>query len=146
MRIKTKAYGETEIDDRQVVRFPDGLLGFEKFTMYAILDAPQKPFYYLQSLELSELSFVLIDPFLFRADYSIDVADDVMERLGVRNPEEVLVFAIVTAPPDGSPITANLMGPLVIGKIERLGFQAILPDPRWQVKHDIVAELAAARK
>ena len=41
MRFSTKAYGEIEIDERQRLRFPGGLLGFEKFTEYALLDARQ---------------------------------------------------------------------------------------------------------
>ena len=43
MRIQTKIMGELDVDDRQVIDFPDGLIGFKKFTSYALLDAPQKP-------------------------------------------------------------------------------------------------------
>jgi flagellar assembly factor FliW len=145
MRVITKAYGEMEIDERQLVTFPSGLLGFEKFRHWALLDARQKPFYYLQSLELTELAFALIDPFLFRTDYSLDVADEVLAEIGVASPEDAIVLAIVTAPADGSPITANLMGPLIISRARRVGMQAVLADSRWKVKHDIMAELAASQ-
>jgi len=43
-------------------------------------------------------------------------------------------------------MTANLQGPLVINKEERLARQAVLTDPRWKTKHDVLAELAAAKK
>ena len=145
MRVKTKAYGEMEIDERQLVTFPGGILGFEKFSRWALLDASQKPFYYLQSLELPELAFALIDPFLFRTDYSLDVPDETLAEIGVNDPEGAIVLAIVTAPSDGSPITANLMGPLIVSKSTRVGMQAVLTDPRWRVKHDIMAELAASQ-
>lgn len=138
--------GELDIDERQVVDFPDGLIGFRKFTSYALLDAPQKPYFYLQSMELAELGFILLDPFLFRPDYSIDVADEAMRSLGVIDPDDALVLAMVTVPPDGGPITANLMGPLVIGRKIRRGAQVILTDTRWATKHDVMAELAASRK
>ena len=145
MRITTKAYGEMEIDERQLVSFPAGLLGFEKFKRWALLDAKQKPFYYLQSLELPELAFALIDPFLFRPDYSLDVADEVLAEVGIEGPDDAIVLAIVTAPADGAPITANLMGPLIVAKNRRVGMQAVLADSRWHVKHDIMAELAASK-
>lgn len=145
MRVTTKAYGEIEVDERQLLDFPAGLLGFEKFRRYALLDARQKPFFYLQSLDLPELAFILIDPFLFRPDYTIDVADEYLGEIGVTEPADVLVLAIVTAPAEGGAITANLMGPLVISKSRRLGIQAVLGDSRWRVKHDIMAELAASR-
>ncbi len=138
--------GELDIDERQVIDFPDGLIGFRKFTSYALLDAPQKPYFYLQSMELAELGFILLDPFLFRPDYSIDVADEAMRSIGVIDPDDALVLSMVTVPPDGGPITANLMGPLVIGRKIRRGAQVILTDPRWATKHDVMAELAASRK
>ena len=142
MKAQTKAYGEIEIDDRQRILFPRGLLGFEKFKEYALMDAPQKPFFYLQSLELPELAFVLIDPFLFRSDYSIDINDRDLAQIELSNPEEALVFSIVTVPGDGQAVTANLMGPLVVNKKNRLAVQTVLSDPRWFVKHDIMAEMA----
>ena len=146
MKIQTKMMGEIDIDDRQVIDFPDGLIGFKKFTSYALLDAPQKPYFFLQSMELAELGFILLDPFLFRPDYSVDATDEVMGALGVADPEDALVLTLVTVPPNGGPVTANLMGPLVIGRKARRGAQIVLTDPRWLTKHDVMAELAASRK
>ncbi len=146
IRIQTKAYGPLDVDERQVLHFPDGLLGFEKFKDYALLDAAQKPFFYLQSMDVSELAFVLIDPFLFRPDYSVDADDALLSSVGIERPEDALVLSIVTVPADGSPITANLMGPLIVDRASRRGVQAVMTDPRWQTKHDVLAELAAAGK
>lgn len=145
MRIATKAFGELEVDERQLVTFPAGLPGFVKFTRWALLDASRKPFYWLQSTELPELAFALIDPFLFRPDYALDLPDELLAEIGVTSPDDAIVFSIVTVPADGSPITANLLGPVVISRSTRKGMQAILVDSRWQVKHDIMAELAAAK-
>jgi flagellar assembly factor FliW len=145
MRVKTKAYGEIDADERQRVSFPGGLLGFEQFKDYILLDARQKPFFYLQSVDVPDLAFILIDPFLFRPDYSLDVGDDYLGDIGVTQPEDVLVFAIVTVPTDGGAATANLMGPLIVNKRNRLGMQTVLGDGRWRVKHDIMAELASSK-
>ncbi len=146
MKIQTKMMGEVDIDERQVIDFPDGLIGFKKFTSYALLDAPQKPYFLLQSMELAELGFILLDPFLFRPDYAVDATDELMGTLGVSDPEDALVLTLVTVPPNGGPVTANLMGPLVIGRKARRGAQIVLSDQRWQTKHDVMAELAASRK
>ncbi len=146
MKIQTKIMGELDVDERQVIDFADGLIGFKKFTSYALLDAPQKPYFYLQSMELAELGFILLDPFLFRPDYLVDATDEVMGTLGVSGPEDALVLTLVTVPPNGGPVTANLMGPLVIGRKARRGAQVVLTDPRWHTKHDVMAELAASRK
>lgn len=138
--------GEIELDKRQIIEFPDGLIGFNKFTSWALLDAPQKPYFFLQSTELPELAFILLDPFLFRPDYTVDADDESANALGINSPEDALVLVMVTVPSDGGPVTANLMGPLLIGRKNRIGCQIILSDPRWKTKHDVMAELAASRK
>jgi flagellar assembly factor FliW len=141
-QIETKAYGNLPVDERQLIEFPSGLYGFESYTKYALLDAHQKPFYWLQSLENVQIAFVLINPYVFRPDFVLEIPDEDFEEIGSPAEEDVLVFAVVTIPADGSEITANLQGPLVINRKQRLGRQAISLDPRWQTKHAIVEELA----
>lgn len=142
MTIDTKAYGKLPVDERQLLEFPSGLYGFESHTKYALLDAHQKPFYWLQSLEDVKVAFVLINPYVFRPDFLLEIPDEDYEEIGSPEADDVLVFAVVTIPTDGSEITANLQGPLVINRKERLGRQAISLDPRWQTKHAIVEEMA----
>jgi flagellar assembly factor FliW len=146
MKVNTKAYGSIELDDRQLITFPRGLLGFEKYHDFALLNATQEPFFYLQSLEATEIAFILIDPFLFRPDYELDVSDEELVFIGVKDQKDVLVFSLVTIPPTGGPMTANLMGPLVINRDSRQAAQVVLADPRWLTKHDIMRELAETRK
>ncbi len=146
MRVNTKPYGAIEVDERQRISFPHGLLGFEKFEDYVLLDAERQPFYWLQSVEVERVAFVLVNPFLFRPDYELDIDDIDLAEIRIDDPEEALIFSIVTIPADGAPMTANLQGPLVINKEQRLARQVVLTDPRWKTKHDIVAELASAKK
>ena len=144
--ILTKPFGTMELDERQRIRFPFGVLGFESLHDYALLDAEQAPFYWLQSLEVVEIAFVLIDPRVFRPDYSLSVAPEDLAEIGILKPEDALVFAIVTVPDDPRDMTANLQGPLIIHKETRTGRQSISGDPRWQVRHPILAELARVRE
>jgi len=146
VKVATKAYGLVEINERQKLRFPSGILGFESFKDYAILDAERQPFFWLQSLDSEEVAFVLINPFLFRPDYEINIDNEELAPVGITDPEKALIFSIVTVPADGSPMTANLQGPLVLNRENRLGFQAVLTDSRWKTKHDISAELRAAKQ
>src|SRR5512134_3410762 len=114
-----------ELDERQKVRFPYGLLGFESLHDYALLDAEQTPFYWLQSLEVVEIAFVLIEPRVFRPDYSPGAPPEDLAEIGIRRPEDALVFAIVTIPADPRLMTANLQGPLLINRESRIGRQCI---------------------
>ena len=143
MKIATKAYGLIDVDDRQKITFPQGLFGFEKLKDYLLLDAERQPFYWLQSMDDEDVAFVLVNPFLFRPDYEVNISNEELDGIGIRSPEKALIFSIVTIPQDGSPMTANLQGPLIINRDTRMGKQAVLTDDRWKTKHDIMAELAA---
>lgn len=144
MTLDTKPYGTIDVAEEQRISFPSGLYGFETHTDFVILDAEHEPLYWLQSTHTADIAFILINPYILRPDYVLDIpAEDLME---IGSPEEpdVLVFSIVTIPPEGD-VTANLQGPLVINRKKRLGKQSISLDSRWQTKHSIVAEMSRER-
>ena len=145
MKVATKAYGPIEVNEGQRIKFPNGLLGFESLKDYVLLDAERQPFYWLQSVDVEQIAFVLINPFLFRPDYEMNIDNEELLPIGITDPGKALIFSIVTILTDGSPMTANLQGPLVINRDNRVGIQAVLTDSRWKTKHDIIAELTAAK-
>ena len=143
MLIETKPYGKIDVDERQKIIFPFGILGFENLKNYVLMDAKQQPFYWLQSLDVPEIAFVLINPFVFRPDYKIDVPPEEMEDIELQTPEDTLVFAIVTIPENQRKMTANLQGPIIINRQNKLGRQAISSNQKWKTRHPILEELAA---
>ena len=145
MKVATKAYGLIDVNEQQKIFFPQGLLGFESLKDYVLMDAERQPFYWLQSLDAEHVAFVLLNPFLFRPDYEMNIDNEELLPIGISDPGKALIFSIVTIPPDGAPMTANLQGPLVINRDNRLGIQAVLTDSRWKTKHDIIAELSAKK-
>jgi flagellar assembly factor FliW len=146
VKVAAKAYGLIDVDERQKITFPKGLFGFEAFKEYVLLDAERQPFYWLQSVDAEGVAFILINPFLFRPDYEVNIDNEELREIEISAPEKALIFSIVTIPGDGGPMTANLQGPLIINRDLRAGIQAVLTDTRWKTKHDIMAELASGRK
>jgi flagellar assembly factor FliW len=142
VKVATKAYGLIDVDERQKIVFPQGLFGFETLKDYLLLDAERQPFYWLQSMDEEQVAFILVNPFLFRPDYEVNISNEELAEIGIRSPEKALIFSIVTIA-DNSLMTANLQGPLVINRDNRTGKQAVLSDSRWKTRHDIMAELAA---
>ncbi len=55
MKIKTKAYGQVDINEKQVIFFPAGIFGFETLREFALLDAEQKPFFGSNHWKLNKL-------------------------------------------------------------------------------------------
>lgn len=140
MEVMSKASGVVSVDEKHIFTVPHGLFGFEDYHTYAMIEAEQKPFIWFQSVEDKNLAFLLIDPFLFCKDYELDIDDESLHSIGIASPSDVLVMAIVTVPSDGSPITANLQGPLIFNKTNNQCIQVISSDSRWLTKHDILAE------
>ena len=146
MLVNTKAFGQIEIEDKQKVNIPSGLFGFEDYTEYVIFDAEHQPFYWFQSIDDKEIAFVLISPFFFRQDYEVNITNEELAGIGITSPDNALIFVIVTIPVDGSPMTANLQGPLIVNKENMKAMQAIVSDSKWRTKHDIIAELSEKEK
>lgn len=145
MTLQTKAYGPVEIEEKQILKFPQGLLGFEEYQEFALIDAHKKPFFWLQSTQETRIAFILIKPNIFREDYDpgIEAAD--LADIGAEGPDDCLVFAIVTVPESG-PMTANLQGPLYICRKTLQGKQCVSPRDEYRTKHDILEEMASRRE
>ena len=70
----TSRFGAIEIKETEIIKFPEGLLGFNHLHEYVLLKDPkQEPFLWLQSLEDPNLAFVVVSPFLFFPGYEINV-------------------------------------------------------------------------
>jgi len=147
MKVNTKPYGLIEIDERQRIHFPAGILGFENLREYVLLDALQQPFYWLQSMEIQEIAFVLIEPKIFRPDYSPDVSAYELEEIELEpgDEENMLIFSIVTIPDNQEDMTANLQGPIILNRELHIARQCISENDTWKTRHRIMEELSNIR-
>lgn len=146
MKIQTKTMGIVDVAEEHIINIPQGLFGFEDYTDFALITSEYQPFVWLQSIQDNKLAFLVIDPFIICEDYEVDIDDKELAKIGIKDPADILVFAIVTVPGDGSPITANLQGPLIINKKERKCMQAVLTDSKWTTRHNIIEALRKQEK
>lgn len=141
MKIDTKAKGEMDIPEDNLISVPEGIFGFEDYTKYALIDSDYEPFIWLQSTENRDVAFLIVDPFLICSTYETDIDDETLSKIGIKKPEDIIIMTIVTVPSKGKKITANFAGPLVINKNSRECMQVILNDNRWSTKVDIMEML-----
>jgi len=141
MEIITKAKGKIEITEDRLLTIPEGLFGFEDFKNYALVDSDYDPFIWLQSCDDPNVAFLIVDPFLICSEYETDIDDESLNKIDITKPEDIIIMTIVTIPHDGSAITANFQGPLVINKKNKKCMQVILNDNRWSTKVNIVEAL-----
>ena len=141
MQVETRAMGVVEVSDTQVVTFPEGLLGFEEYTDFAMVESDYEPFLWLQSLQEKSLAFLLIDPFLISGEYEAEIDDTELAKIGISDPSQVAVFTIVTVPSGGGAVTANFQGPLIFNKKNQQCMQVVLDGSKYTTKHDILGAL-----
>ena len=64
MDVMTKTNGLVSVEEKQLLKFPEGIMGFEEFHNYALIESEYEPFIWLQSVDNKNLAFLLVDPFL----------------------------------------------------------------------------------
>lgn len=141
MQVQTKNMGTVDVPQEQCVSIPAGLFGFEDYTRFALIESHYKPFFWLQSLEEKSLAFLLIDPFLVCPEYETDIDDKELLKVGIKDASDVLVMTIVTIPQDGTSLTTNLLGPLIINKKNKQAMQVVLNESKWKTKYNIIEAL-----
>lgn len=127
MNAKTAGLGEAVIENSNIISFDPGLLAFEHLHRFILLDIVENThFKWLQSLDNPEVTFLLVDPFTVKNDYSVDLSEEVREKLGIETAEDVIIYTIVTVPVSGlKDATTNLVGPLVFNWRKKVARQII---------------------
>lgn len=142
MQVQTTRFGIVDIADDRVITFPKGLLGFAGRQRYCLLEPTDDAcFFWLQSMDDPALAFVVTDPALFFADFSVPVRPEQMAELKLGAPGDAQVFVIVNK--IDQTLTANLQGPLVINTSARCGEQLVLAEKRFSTRHPILKLTAA---
>ena len=142
MQIKSKLFGEIEIQDDKIITFEHGIMGFEELKKYALVFDSDKPtpnkIMWLQSAEISDLAFPVIDPTLIMGEYNPVVEDEWLAPIGgYETEEDLLVLCILTVPSDISKMTANVKAPLIINGITKKGCQIIANNDEYSVRYNV---------
>jgi len=133
--LKTTSFGHLEYGPEDVIDFPEGLPGFEQERQFLLIERPEiHPVCLLQSVSTASLLFLCVPVAVIDPAYDLKVLPDYYSLLGWEGgravPGAVTVLAILCWPERG-PVTANLLGPLVIDREARRGVQAIRDDARY---------------
>lgn len=137
MIIPSTLLGELEIEENNIIHFPEGIPAFEQEKQFIIIPLDESgPFYYLQSVSNPDLCLIIAQPFSFFPNYEIDVADEDISRLGM-DPERknLALYVVLTIPEDFKLTTANLLAPLIINTENRQGMQYVAIKSNYSTRH-----------
>jgi len=142
MLIQTSRFGPVNLQDEDILEFPEGILGFSDLRRFVLLDDPNDEiFAWLQSCELAQIAFPVLEPELFSQTYQLSLTKHDLESLGLKSSESVRSFSIITIPDDPTQMTANLKAPVVINVQKRVARQIVLQDNNLAIREPIFSKL-----
>jgi len=136
VNIVTTRFGLIQVQESDLFRIPDGLVGFRAFTQYVLLTDPVTAgLLWLQSATAAELAFGLIAPPLAIGDYRVELRPGDRAALELDEERSALTYVILNRGEGG--LTVNLQGPLVFNTARRLGRQLVLTSSRYAVRYPL---------
>jgi len=146
VKLKTRDFGQIDIEEEKVIVMPFGMPGFPDAKRFVILDREEtRPFLWYQCVDDPELAFVIINPNLFMPDYAVDLKA-VLRDMSWKDPEEgdLSIYAIVNAS-EGVPekITANLIGPIVVNTRKKEATQMVISGSPYSHKQSVFHALGS---
>jgi len=141
--IETKNFGKIEIEEKEIITFVEGILGFPEVERYILLgDKEEKnSFFWLQAVDYPELSFVVLEPGFFYPGFKPKLSQENLEVLGIEDQSSLLFYSITVVPEDVSQVRTNLQAPLVINTKNKKAKQIILNQPEYSLRHYLFQQL-----
>ncbi len=134
--LESRRFGWLEVYPDQVLLFPHGLLGFEELREFCIV-APEalQPLTFLVACDVPDVAFPILPAHSCLADYSPQLSMDALETVGAASLDEAKLLAICAVAPDTMTLHANLRGPILINPTTRRGYQAVLHESAYSLRH-----------
>jgi flagellar assembly factor FliW len=128
--------------DQAVLTFSAGLPGFPEAHRFVLegLGDELEPFCRMRCLDQRDLTFTVMPPGLLFADYAVTIDEESVERLGITDPEDATILAIVTLAVPPEPPKVNLLGPLVVNRHSLAAAQVV----QHGSAHGVAVPLVAA--
>lgn len=144
MLVESPRLGRVEVDEKQIVTFPEGLLGFREFKRYFFRESSAGgALLWMQSVEMPALAFIVTDPRIIKPDYQVKATPAQLEPLRITDPSQAEVWVILTIPEDTRKTTANLQGPIIVNRQAGLAAQVVLNEENVTTKYPVLEGLRA---
>ncbi len=142
MKINTTRFGELEVEKSDKIFFKEGLLGFENLKNFFVVDpGDQTLILWLQSAEEPNVAFPIIEPKIYKPEYTVQLVPSEMQSLSLENINDAVVYSILTIPQVVTEMNANLKAPIIINNKSKLGRQIVLQDSKLEVRYPMYMEL-----
>lgn len=127
MLVKTTRFGPITAGQKDILIFPNGLLGYESSRHWMLLsDTDNSHVAWLQSVSDPQVALPVISPRKFLPDYKVVISQRQLSPLHLRASDRVYVMCVLSK--TGKTLTVNLKGPILLNLSQQLGIQVVLND------------------
>jgi flagellar assembly factor FliW len=132
---ETSRFGTCSYRESEVLLFPWGLPGFSDLRRFVVLQGADTPqFFWLQSLETSNVALPLVDPWSLFDEYDPRLPSYARIALDLENPEDFTILAVCVVGSEAHEMTVNLLAPLVVNLKTRMCRQVTLDSGNYEVR------------
>lgn len=125
--------------EQVVLRFPQGLPGFEEMTRFLLYDQEGlQPLTLLVALDAANVALPLLRSAECLIDYSPSIPVSDLNALEATSVEELEIFVVVMFEAKGEDVAVNLRAPICINRTRRLGRQVVLSDGTLPLQYPLV--------
>ncbi len=138
--MKTKLFGEIQVNEDKVISFPNGIIGFDYLKNFMLIhdaDNSKGSIMWLQSLEEPAYALPIIDPLKVDEKYNPIIEDDLLEAIGGGSDDELLVFVTIKVPKDITKMTCNMLAPIIVNSASRKGCQLIAENTEYSIQYPV---------
>ena len=134
-------FGELEIDEDDVIRFPVGIPGFEDKHQWILVGDEDNAIMWMHSTEDGGLALPVTTPDSVRGDYNAQIPREALEPIGDVMEGDVAILIVVTIPPERPwDMTANLKAPIVVNRANRVAMQTIALNDDYDFRCPVLEE------
>ena len=147
MHIKSWRFGEIQINEEKILKFPQGLPGLEDVHEYVLLQLEEtNPINWLQSVDNQQISLPVMDPFEVFPDYAFDISEEDIKDLSISETEDIHVVSVLVIPEQINEMTINLAAPILINIRSNVGKQIIIDGSDYPVRHPVFEAITNIQK
>ncbi|MEE9542190.1 MAG: flagellar assembly protein FliW [Thermodesulfobacteriota bacterium] len=128
IKIETTRFGTVEVPGDKVIKFQEGIPGFEGLKSYVLLDHDSEGlFKWMQSVDDPDIAFLLTLPDVFIPGFALPKKGVQTASIGLKESEEPVLMVMVCVPVgEADFITLNLKGPIVFNDNNMSAMQCIV--------------------
>jgi flagellar assembly factor FliW len=126
IQVQATRFGAIEVEERDVIEMPAGLIGFASETRFVLLRSdPEAKVAFLQSVKTPHLALPVVDGGHFGASYPSPPPAELAASIGLDTDDVTLLVAVARAA--GEPaLRANLLAPIVVSGRTHRAAQVVL--------------------